>query len=174
MSRDNPMTPGQVAAQTPSARRTPWKLIVSLVVGGFVLFVLAACGIVYLIMALLKGSEVAREAVKRATSNPAVVSQLGTPIKTGWLVSGSINLHNSSGDADLTIPISGPKGKGTIYLTAHKSEGMWTYSVLHVVIERSRERIDLLSHEAITWLAGPWPAIPASIPGPRVILTAGS
>jgi hypothetical protein len=168
------MMPGQSAAQTPPARRTPWKLIVGLMLGFFVLAILAVCGFVYFLFAMLKGSEVAREAVKRATSNPAVVSQLGTPIKTGWLVTGSINLNNSSGDADLSIPISGPKGNGTIYLTAHKSEGSWTYSVLHVVIERSGERIDLQSSEAITWLAEPWPAIPASVSGPRVILTAGS
>ncbi len=174
MSRDNPMTPAQVAAPTPRARRTPWKLIVSLVVGIFVLFILAACGFVYLIMSMLKGSEVAREAMKRATSNPAVVSQLGTPIITGWLVTGSINLNNSSGDADLAIPISGPKGKGTIYLTAHKSEGKWTYSVLDVVIDGGGERIDLLSHVNVTCLPKTWPAIPSSAPGQRAILTVGS
>jgi len=38
MSQDNPMMPGEVGAQYPLAGRTPWKLIISLVVGAFVLF----------------------------------------------------------------------------------------------------------------------------------------
>jgi len=50
--------------------------------------------------------------------------------------------------ADLAIPISGPKGKGTIYVKAAKSLGRWTYSDLIVEIQATRNRIDLLKGSA--------------------------
>jgi hypothetical protein len=52
-------------------------------------------------------------------------------------------VNGGSGDADLTIPISGPKGKGTIYAVATKSAGEWTYSKLVVKIDRTGDAIDL-------------------------------
>jgi len=41
-------------------------------------------------------------------------------ITDGFFVLGKTNVSGTSGHADLTIPISGPKGKGTIYLVASK------------------------------------------------------
>jgi len=46
--------------------------------------------------------------------------------------------------ASLSIPISGPKGKGMIYVAATKSLGHWNYSGLVVEIEKTHRRIDLL------------------------------
>jgi hypothetical protein len=105
----------------------------------------AVFGIISLVMSSIKGSDVAKEAMARAQSNPAVVQHLGTPIEEGWLVSGSINVSTGSGDADLALPISGPKGKGTVYVTAKKIAGVWNYSLMQAAIEGSGERIDLLS-----------------------------
>jgi hypothetical protein len=129
-------------------------LIIGLIAGFFLLAIIGACGFVIFIFSLLKNSDVAKEALARARSNPSVVEHLGTPIKVGWFVSGSINLYGGSGDANLSVPISGPKGKGTIYLSAHKSAGTWTYSVLQVEVDGSRERIDLLAQPNITWAPG--------------------
>ena len=53
------------------------------------------------------------------------------------------NVNGGSGDADLSIPISGPKGKATIYAVAKKSAGEWSYSKLAVKIDSSGETIDL-------------------------------
>ena len=47
-------------------------------------------------------------------------------------------------EANLSIPISGPKGKGTIYVAANKSLGRWNYSGLIVEIAKTHQRIDLL------------------------------
>ena len=52
-------------------------------------------------------------------------------------------MNGGSGNADLTIPISGPKGKGTLYVVATKSAGEWTYSKLVVKIDSTGETIDL-------------------------------
>jgi hypothetical protein len=58
-------------------------------------------------------------------------------------LSGNTNVNGASGDADLSIPISGPKGKGTIFAVAKKSGGEWTYSKLNVKIDSTGETIDL-------------------------------
>ena len=69
---------------------------------------------------------------------------MGSPIKEGLLVAGNINIRGSSGEADLAIPISGPKGKAILYAVATKSAGKWTFRTLEVAMEASGERIDIL------------------------------
>ena len=49
-----------------------------------------------------------------------------------------------------SIPISGPKGKGTIYFVASKFAGEWTFSKLIVEVEKTGERIDLIQEAAET------------------------
>jgi hypothetical protein len=117
-----------------------WLLVAVLLCGG--LFVL---GIFSLIIGAMRGSDVAKEAVARAQSNALVAQRLGAPISEGWFVSGSINVSTGSGDADLTVPISGPKGKGTVYVKALKTAGRWDYSLMQAAIEGSGQRIDLLA-----------------------------
>jgi hypothetical protein len=100
--------------------------------------------IVSLVFGAIKSSDAYKEAVAKASASSAVIRELGQPIETGWLVGGTINVSGSSGDADLTIPISGPKGSGTIFAVATKSGGQWTFTKLQVETEGSSTRIDLL------------------------------
>lgn len=92
----------------------------------------------------IRSSDVYRESVARAQSSAAVVTALGSPVQTGSLVSGSINVNGSSGDANLAIPIHGPGGRGTIHAVAAKSDGKWHFSSLRVQVEGQAEQIDLL------------------------------
>jgi hypothetical protein len=80
----------------------------------------------------------------RAKVHPAVIEALGSPITEGFLVSGNTNVNGASGEANLSIPIAGPKGNGTIYVASRKSLGQWTYSGLVVEIAKTHQRIDLL------------------------------
>src|ERR1700689_3179579 len=73
-------------------------------------------GIFALIMGAMRSSDVAREATARAQSNAVLAQRLGSPISEGWFVGGSINVSPGAGDADLSVPVSGPKGKGTVYV----------------------------------------------------------
>ena len=52
-------------------------------------------------------------------------------------------LSGPVGSANLAILISGPNGKGTIYVVAAKTAGRWEYSTLNVEVEKTGERIDL-------------------------------
>ena len=97
-----------------------------------------------IVLGAMKSSDVYKDAAAKAKANPAVIEALGSPIKEGMFVSGSTNMNGPSGESDLAIPISGPKGKGTIYLKAQKSLGRWNYSDLVVEIQETKQRIDLL------------------------------
>jgi hypothetical protein len=108
--------------------------------------VIGACFAAFLVLVVfsaLKQSDAYKIAVARAKADSRVMAALGTPIEEGWYLSGKTNVNGASGDADISIPISGPKGKGTIYAVATKSAGEWTYSKLQVKIDSTGETIDL-------------------------------
>ena len=114
-----------------------------------VLLFLAFIGLVVaIVFSAMKSTDVYREALARAKADPAVIDALGSPIKDGFLVSGNTNVNGASGESNLAIPISGPKGKGTIYVSANKSLGQWNYSGLVVEVGQTQERIDLLRKSA--------------------------
>ena len=108
------------------------------------LFLAFVGSILVIVFGAIKSSDVYREALARAKADPAVIEALGSPIKDGFLVSGNTNVNGASGESNLAIPISGPKGKGTIYVSANKSLGQWNYSGLVVEVGQTHERIDLL------------------------------
>jgi Cytochrome oxidase complex assembly protein 1 len=100
--------------------------------------------LVIVIFGAMKQSDAYKMAVARAKADQRVTNALGTPVEDGWFLWGSsTEVSGSSGEADLSIPISGPKGKGTIYAVATKSAGDWTFSKLNVKIESTGETIDL-------------------------------
>lgn len=108
--------------------------------------VVGACFVAFLVLvvfAALKQTDVYKTAVARAKADSRVIAALGTPIQEGWYLSGNTSADGASGHADLSIPISGPKGKGTIYAEASKSTGEWSYSKLVVKIDSTGETIDL-------------------------------
>lgn len=143
--------PPPVAEQSygpsPVAGRSGSKLkwvIISVVLGIFLLVALFVVAIFWAIFGAMKSSEPYQHAVWAATHDPRVQARLGAPVKPGWLFGGSINVAGDSGQADLTIPVEGANGKGTVYVVARKSEGQWTYQTLAVRLEGSAERLDLL------------------------------
>jgi len=112
--------------------------------GTLVFFVAFVGSIALIVFGAMKSTDVYKEALTRAKANSAVIDILGSPIKEGFLVSGNTNVNGASGEANLSIPISGPNGKGTIYVAANKSLGEWKYSGLVVEISKTHQRIDLL------------------------------
>jgi hypothetical protein len=109
-----------------------------------VLFVVFVGSVALIVFSAMKSTDVYKDALARAKANSAVIEILGSPIKEGFLVSGNTNVNGASGEANLSIPISGPNGKGTIYVAANKSLGRWNYSGLVVEITKRHQRIDLL------------------------------
>ena len=112
------------------------------------LFVVFVGSIVLIVFSAVKSSDVYKDALARAKTHPAVIEALGSPVTEGLLLSGNTNVNGASGEANLSIPVSGRKGKGTIYVAATKSLGRWNYSGLVLEIERTHQRIDLLQRSA--------------------------
>ncbi len=113
-----------------------------------VLFVAFVGSIVVIVFSAIKSTDPYKDAFAKARIHPAVIEALGSPIKEGFFVSGNTSVNGATGEANLSIPISGPKGKGTIYVKAEKSLGRWSYSDLIVEIQKTGHRIDLLKGPA--------------------------
>lgn len=144
---DQPLA--QPAAARPNWWKRNWKWFVPL--GCFtmsLMFLLFVGAIVVIVFSAMKSTDVYREALASAKADPAVIEALGSPITDGFLLSGNTNVNGAAGESNLAIPISGPKGKGTIYVSANKALGQWNYSGLVVEIARTHQRIDLLHKSA--------------------------
>jgi hypothetical protein len=124
-------------------RNKKWAVPVGCLVA--IVVIVGIFGGVFLIaFSAFKYSGVYVESLKQAHANPVVIQALGEPIEEGFFVFGSIHVNGPSGEADIAIPISGPKGSGTIYAVATKSAGIWHFEVLEVDIKGAEDRIDLL------------------------------
>lgn len=135
-------------AQNDAWFRRNWKWVFPLgCLGVVVLLGAFVGGIFFLVENSFRHSEAYAQAMARAQANPQVLDRIGQPLKAAWLVSGSIQVHGSSGEANLSIPISGPKGKGTIFVAARRSAGAWQFDTLQVEIQGRTDRIDLLEQE---------------------------
>ena len=125
-----------------------WKSILSIGCLGLILLVVAFVGGIFLLVETsIKSSHAYTEAMTRAQQSPQVLEKIGQPLQPGWFISGSINTSGSSGNADFSIPLSGSKGKGTLYVVAKKSAGLWQFETLQVEVEGESQRIDLLQAE---------------------------
>lgn len=111
---------------------------------GFIALILVAA------FSLMKSSDAYEQGVALAKASPAVQAALGTPIEEGLLVTGNVSVNNGSGEASLSVPLSGPNDSGTLYLEAQKSAGQWTFSTL--ILDTGESRIDVLSETgSTTW-----------------------
>lgn len=114
-------------------------LSVLVALGAFVAITLS------LVFGSMKSSDVYRRAVETVKASPAAVAALGTPIEPGFFVSGNLSVNGPSGTASLSIPLSGPRGKGTVFAEATKRAGQWTFSLLVFEAGATKERTDLLA-----------------------------
>lgn len=80
--------------------------------------------------AMMKNSDAYKLTMSTAQASPCVVSSLGSPIQTGWLMTGGIEESGAEGSANLSIPVSGPKGKGNLDVQAKKLDGSWRINTL--------------------------------------------
>jgi hypothetical protein len=79
----------------------------------------------------------------RAQTNSAVIEASGSPISQIGIVSGNSKVNGPTGEANLSIPLSGPKEKGTLYVEANKSADLWMFQTMVVKIDTTGGRIDL-------------------------------
>lgn len=78
----------------------------------------------------IKKTDAYQEALAVARRHPAVIDAIGTPIEEGFLVRGKFSVSNGSGSAEISIPVSGPKGRGKVHVSGVKERGTWRYTEL--------------------------------------------
>lgn len=126
-----------------------WKWCVPVVAALLALFAAFIFGILALVFGAMKSSGPYQHAMARVEADPAVTAALGTPIEAGWLVQGNFSSNGPDGEANLAIPLDGPKADGTLYVVAKKQAGEWRYETLAVNVDGG-ERIVLEGGEADT------------------------
>jgi hypothetical protein len=116
-------------------KSSPWKWI-GLGCGVLFLAVVAFVGfMVIVVFGSMRSTTPYKEAVALAQSDSRVVEALGSPVKAGYIFSGQVDTTDSSGHANLSIPVHGPKGGGILAVKATKGGGTWTYQVMKVDIK---------------------------------------
>src|SRR3989440_4234510 len=108
---------------------------------------------------IMKQSDAYKISLARAQATPAVIGAIGSPISQTGIVSGNSDVNGPTGETNLSIPLSGPKGKATLYVEAKKSADTWFFQTQVVKIEKTGERIDLNTSP-----------LPASAASPRASL----
>lgn len=88
---------------------------------------------------LLRSSQPCVEAFGYASRSPDVQRVLGTPVELGWFVTGSMSSGSTGGNANLTLRLSGPNGKGRVHVRARQpAGGAWSYDELSFESEHTR------------------------------------
>jgi hypothetical protein len=122
--------------------RRNWKWFVPAMSFGTVAFMVV---LYFVLAATFRSSWAYSEGVNLARSNSTLIGELGEPIKTGWLVTGSIKIEGPSGSAELAIPLSGPRNTATLYVIARKRAEKWQFDLAEVEVPGRETRIDLLA-----------------------------
>ena len=95
----------------------------------------------------IKNSEVYATSLGLVRQHPIVQAELGVPIEPGWAVSGSINIENQSGTAEIEYSVSGSSLEGTVYVQGTRRLGLWAIEALIVEIDETGQRLDLTPSE---------------------------
>ncbi len=110
-----------------------------LVAAAFVMLLLFAAGVLYMMSLSGPGQEVYAAAQK----SEVLRRELGEPIAKGWFMSGHVSVNNDSGTARLTIPLSGPKGSASLQIEAEMRQGLWHYQEARAIVEGRSDSVDL-------------------------------
>jgi hypothetical protein len=128
--------------QTWFSRNWKWFLP-TVILGPLLLLALVVGGVLTFVFGLMRSSEPYQHAVALAQKNPQVLRELGGPIEPGWFTTGNVNMSDSSGEANMAIPLHGKLRRGELFVIAKKSDGIWSYQRLEVLVDRYERPIPL-------------------------------
>lgn len=94
---------------------------------------------------MIKGSPAFAEAFAKASQNAEVKEALGTPLTPGFGMSGEMKETNGNGKANFNVPLSGPKGSGSLHVVGRSSAGVWKFE--RIEVETGGKTIDVLAAE---------------------------
>ena len=129
------------------SRNWPWVVPVGGCLTIIILFIVFLGSVIFGVSEIMTNSDPYKDALAKAQQDDYVVSILGEPIEKDGMMQGEISFKNSTGYADIVVPIKGPKGEAKIYVEGTKSFEEWSYKEMYVIIEETNEQIDLLGYE---------------------------
>jgi hypothetical protein len=118
-------------------KRRIWLVAIG-VVGTLTLFVFT---LTFAIEEMFRSSGVIPAAMRIAEKSPCIQERTGTPFTSGWGVTGNMQTSGENGSAELSIPVSGPKGSGSLDLEAAKQSGQWTVTDLEFSSKDGRLKV---------------------------------
>jgi hypothetical protein len=138
-------TPAAAPSGAPPAPKKKSGLKIAAIVGVSVIGLIVILVIVAISAArgALRSSEAYSQAMSMLQSNSEAVQVLGEPIEAGKAVNGEVSVSNGSGEAVLSIPVSGSLNKGQLEVEALKAGGQWQLTAL-MLFPESGEPINLL------------------------------
>jgi hypothetical protein len=132
------------AIARPKSWLNNWKILVPVVLGTLIvclgLFVFVILTFVY---SMFRSSYPYKFAIQSANQSAAVAAEVGTPFRVGWLMTGNANYSNSDGDVNLSIPISGDRGRGRIIVVAKERAKQWRFATIEVDVTGKETPIQL-------------------------------
>jgi len=107
----------------------PWKVLA--IIGFCVLSVtLFVCLLLGIIEYSFHHSDIYNYSLATVKENKRVIHRVGTPITPKYFISGSINIQNDTGDANLEYVVFGPKGELTIHAIGKRKISIWQFTKL--------------------------------------------
>jgi YD repeat-containing protein len=108
-------------------------------------------GVVLLVLSLaadaytkhLRGCPAFMTALELASNSQEVKSVLGEPIQAGQFVRGRVQQNSEAGYALLSIPVRGPRAKGTLYVVANRVRNRWDLERVALWTGAQPNRLDL-------------------------------
>jgi len=82
-------------------------------------------------------------------SNELVIEEIGEPIEPNGMFQGNVSYSNDGGNADIKVPVKGPKGEATLLVIGEKANGKWVYLKMEVTFSDTDKKIDLLKEDVL-------------------------
>lgn len=115
-----------------------------------IVFIVVFAGSLFVgVTSMFKDSTPYKDAFSQAQTNEYVIQALGEPIESDGMISGNINYSGDEGHAEFSIPIKGPNGQARIMVDADKSNDLWTYKRLEVILDDTGEVIELKDTDSV-------------------------
>jgi len=110
--------------------------------GGILFFALVFGGIFGGVMGIIKNSDAYKMSQELVENSSAVKEEIGSVKSYGWFPGGNVNVSGDTGEAKLSIAVTGEKGKGTLETELVKKGGQWKFT--SAVFSVNNKEIDLL------------------------------
>ncbi len=121
-----------IPPQPPASTIPTWKIVTSVLTVSIVAIAIFAVSLFAFVEKSLRSSTAYAMAMDRAQASGCVAKTLGEPWAAKGSISGNLSTNNDGGDADLEIPIHGPKDSGSLHVEAKEISGTWTINSLRV------------------------------------------